>query len=207
MSTQTILSGDQIKDLLSGDLADDYVLNSVYEIENVLLMLKSIKKKVDWFKDLKKHRADVIDVKISELEEKSERLRSVVLHTMKKLQPDHNSLNFPSIGAVTRKKPTTKWQVDDEEALVEFLDKSGYKDEVTRVKVSLDSRKLKKVLDDMSEARVDVPGATQIVGSETISVKYEEPKTKTKSVKEIEDMSQQADDMLDALDGISADDI
>lgn len=206
--SQTMLTGDQIKTLLGGDLPPDYVLNSVYEIENVLLMLKSIKKKADWFKDLKKHRAESIDEKITELEEKSDRLRAVVLATMKKLEPDHTTLNFPSIGAVTRKKSAGKWNVDNEELLTDFLDKHGYKDQVFKVTSKLDSRKLGDALEDLSNARVDVPGVSYSEGAETVSIKYEDKTAKPSAVAENQvELVKQTDDLLDTFDGISVDDI
>lgn len=206
--SQTMLTGDQIKTLLGGDLPADYVLNSVYEIENVLLMLKAIKKKADWFKELKKHRAATIDEKINELEEKSDRLRAVVLATMKKLEPDHTTLNFPSIGAVTRKKSAGKWNVENEELLTDFLDKNGFKDDVFKVTSKLDNTKLRKVLEDMSDARVAVPGVSHIEGDETVSIKYEVKNSKPSVVAENQvELVKQTDDLLDTLDGISIDDI
>jgi len=207
MSDQNVLlSGDQIKSLLSSD-SSDCILNSVYEIENVLLMLKAISEKIDFFKELKKFRTKSIDEKIADLEVKSIKLRTVVLDTMKKLDPDHTTLNFPSIGSVTRKKATTKWEVGDEDSLKGFLEESGCKNEVVKVKETLDSRKLKKILDDFYNARVDVPGVTRIVGDEGISIKYDLNQKESEVAANKGSILQQTEDTLNELDGITSDDL
>ena len=175
--TNVVLSNEQFKELLGSELPADYALNSVYEVENVLLLLKTIKDKIEYFKGLKKYRIQSVDAKVDDLEEKSDRLRSVVLHTMKKLDPNRTTLNFPDVGAVTRKKNPNKWEVKYEESMLAFLEKSGSKQDVVQVKEVIDSRKLKKTLDDFASARVTVPGVTLIEGGETVSVKYEEGKS------------------------------
>lgn len=205
--SHTMLTGEQMKELLSDDLADGYTLSSVYEIENVLLMLKSMKEKIDFLKGLKKHRAKSIDEKIADLDERSDRLRAVVMHTMKKLDPDHNSLNFPDIGSVTRKKPIGKWQVDEEADLIAFLDDNGCKDDVVKTKETIDSRKLKKMLDDFAAARVDVPGVTHIEGNESISIRFADKSKPSEVAENQAAVTQQAEVALDALDGISADNL
>lgn len=186
-----------LQELLSGNVPPDYVLGSVYEIEDLLLMMKSIDQKIDFFKELKKHRTKSIDEKTSSLEEKIDSLRSIVLRTMKQLEPKQNTLNFPSIGSVTRRKPTGSWQVDDEQVLIKFLDENGAKDNVVKVKETIDGRKLKQVLDDFSSARVPVPGVTHKPGEESISIKYEAEHVPLKTEKT--NIVEQTSSILDGL--------
>lgn len=205
MSINTLLSGEQIKELLGNELPADYVLNSIYEVENVLLLLKALDSKIDWFKELKKHRAEAIDAKVTDMEEKSDRLRAVVLHTMRKLQPESNTLNFPDIGSVTKKKNPDKWEVTAEEELLEFLSTTGHKNEVVKIKETIDSRKLKKALDDFSAANIEVPGATKIPGEEIVSIKFDSAKQKAIAANgNAPLLTQEVDNVLD---GISMEDI
>ncbi len=202
---QTFLSGEQIKELMSDDLPQDYVLDSVYEVENVLLMLKGIKEKVEYFKGLKKYRTKSIDDKIGDLTDRSSRLRGVVLHTMKQLEPKKNTITFPSIGSVTRKKAKSAWNIDDEESLVAFLDKQGYKDTVVKTKQVIDARKLNSVLDDFADARVSVPGVSPKPTSESISIRFEEVEEST--AVPVAERASDALEALDVLDSLSVDDL
>jgi len=190
---------------LLGDLPDDYILNSVYEIENVLLILKSLDQKIDWYKHLKKYRTASIDEKINDLEERMSRLRDVVLSTMKKLEPKRSTMNFPAIASVTRKANPGKWEIEDEESLLVFLSKSGHKNDVIKVKETLDMKELKKVLDDFDVSSVKVPGVIHTPGKESISIKYEKSTSVDKEVPS--ETSNTLDEITNALDSISSDDV
>lgn len=169
---------DQMRMLMSNELPADYVLNSIYEIENALTLLESIGKKVDFFKELKKFRTKSVDSRIKELSEKSAFLRQVVLRTMQQLDDTQRTFQFPSIGKVSRRKGRDSWQIDDEKAVLEFLDKQGIKDQVVEMKEVVDTRKLKKLLDEIPNAE-SVPGVTKKTGEENISITYETPDADT----------------------------
>jgi len=201
---QTFLSDDQIKELMSSDLSRDYILGSVYEVENVLLILKDIKEKVEYFKELKKYRTKSIDDKINGLTDRASQLRRVIFHTMKQLEPKKNTITFPSIGSVTRKKPKSSWSVDDEQSMVAFLDKQGYKDAVIKTKQLIDVRKLNNILDDFADARVTVPGVSPKATNESISIRFEENESLSVPV---ESRTSDVLKTLDALDNLSTDNL
>lgn len=208
ISTQ--LSSSQIKELLGSDLSSDYTLNSVYEVENVLLILQNIAEKIDWLKKLKKYRTQSIDERILSLDERTDALRNVILQTMKRLDPNQKTLVFPSIGTVTRKKTPSKWKVDSEEEVLKFLDESGHKSDVIKVKESIDLNSLKKVLDSFSSAKVEVPGVTLVDGSESISIKYDkmnEENNADKTDTNLENAKTEVKKVMDILDGIDAEDL
>lgn len=201
--TQTMLDSEQIKTLLGSDLPADYTLNSIYEIENLLIILKSIDEKVQFYKELKKFRTKSIDEKVDQLEERSDRLRSVVLHTMQKLEPTKRSFNFPAIATVTRKKNPDNWNVTNEDELRNFLEEYGYKDDVFQTREVLDTRNMKRVLNDLTSASITPAGVEHKKGVESISIKFEST-TPALTSNAVADESTKA---LDALDGITADDL
>lgn len=198
-----MLDAEQFKNLMSGDIGPDVVLNSIFEIENVLLMIKSLNDKKEFYKQLKAHRAMSIDEKINQIEEKEASLRGVILHTMKQLEPNKTNFNFPSIGTVIKKKNPNRWTVAEEEALKAFLEKQGYKSEVYPTREVLDSRRLKRVLDDFDNAQVTVPGVQKISGEESITIKYE----KEGAEKEVHPAAEQMSNAVDLMDGITAEDL
>ena len=104
--------------LTSQDIARDYVLNSVYEIEEVIPLIQKLSKHIVFLKELKKFRSTSIDAKIAEYAEKSQQLRTVILNTLEKF--GEKTLDFPGVAKVTRKKTTSTWQVESESSLLSF---------------------------------------------------------------------------------------
>ena len=161
------------EDLFGGDAPGDMVLTSVFEIENILSMLREIEDKVKFYKDLKKFRAQSIDVEIDHLSDKSQRLRKAVLATMKSLEPKKKTLTFPSVGKVSRRKGKDKWNVSDEQAMLAFFDSEGVKDQVIRTVEKVDGKEVGKVLENFADQDMAVPGATKKPAEEILSITYD----------------------------------
>lgn len=174
----------------------DYCLNSVFEIEDLLEMVRQLEDKVGFYTELKRYRTKVIDEEIAKLEERSDSLRKVVLNTMK--HANKRSLNFPSIGKVVCRAGKTTWQIDDEDKLMDFLDKQGVKSQVVQVKEVVDKKALTKVLDNMSDQDIHPVGVKKIEAQEGISITYEKddsaqtakPKVATKPTKQTEPITE-----------------
>lgn len=173
-----------IAELLTSDGSGDQALSSVYEIEDVLLMVSEINRKVTYYKELKKYRAASIDEKIADLTEKNEILRQIIFNTMKKVAPNEKTLNFPSIGKVSRRKSQDSWSVTDEDALLDFLEGEGRKDEVVKTSTVIDKRKLNAILAEFSKIGTSVPGSASVSGQESLSVTFEKPSEASKNVTE-----------------------
>lgn len=175
-------------------------LSSMYEIENVLLLLDEINKKKEYYKELKRVRTRSIDDKISTLDSRSEVLRQVVLNTMKEAAPNEKTLDFPSIGKVTRRKPKASWSVDNEEVLLSFLDNEGQKEEVIKTVVSIDKRKLKLVLDTYSKTGTQIPGVSSVSTPEALTITFDKNK-KTEVMSGVNERVEEVDlDVLDSLE-------
>jgi len=189
---------DQVRELMRDDLPADYVLNSVYEIENAIRVCEAMMKKVSFFKDLKKFRAQSIDKELRILEDKMSFMRSVILRTMLQLDPTQRTFQFPSVGKVTRRKGRATWKIEDQDAVLDYLESKGVKDQVVETKESVNMRALKKLLDDLGKTE-SVPGAVLSESDESISLTYE-------TLKSDEIAADNKPDLLD-LDTLSIDDV
>jgi len=165
------------------NLPEDFVLDSVFEIEDVLESIAELQDKKEYFKNLKKHRIETCDQKIDSYENKILQLRKVILETMKKLAPKDKTIDFSPIGKVTRKNPTQSWSIEDEDSLKEFLEKNKKKDGVVEVKERFIKRQLDRVLDELSNTIKKIPGVSLKTGEESVSIIFEktyDPKDKQK---------------------------
>lgn len=170
-------------------IPEDFVLDSVFEIEDVLESIAELQDKSTYFRNLKKHRIETCDYKINNCENKIEQLRKVILETMKKLAPKDKTIDFSPIGKVTRKKPTQSWVVEDEETMLSFLKKQGKKDTVVEVKEKIIKRQLDRVLDEISNKIKEIPGVTLKTGDESVSIIFE--KTYDPKEKKIENVTEE----------------
>jgi len=188
-----------LRTILSEGFTDGQTLTSMYEIEDVLLLIDQVNHKVDYYKEMKKHRTAACDEKISGLNAKAEALRSIVLNTMQKVAPKEKTLDFPDVGKVTRRKPTESIVIDQEDLVLDFLERKGLKDEVVKIVETVDKRKLKSVVQKCDQTGEKVPGVSKIVGKESISITFEKPKVREA---EVEAAASVVEINLDALDSL-----
>lgn len=165
---------DNLRSLLAGPIPDGYTLSSTFEIENILLLIEEIDKKLEYYKELKKHRVKSIDDKIGSLSQKEATLRGVILNTMKSM--NEKSLDFPDIGKVSRRKSKSAIVLDDQDEVIAYLDKKGLKDGVIKTVESIDKRKLNSLIGDLEKQGEVVPGISKTPGSESLSIAFEKPK-------------------------------
>lgn len=163
-----------LRELLSGPIPDGHTLSSTFEIENILLLIEEIDKKVEYYKELKKHRVKSVDEKINSLVQKEAVLRGVILNTMRSM--NEKSLDFPDIGKVSRRKAKSSIVLEDQDAVIAYLEKKGLSDGLVKVVESIDKRKLNSLVSDLEKQGEDVPGISKIAGSESLSISFEKPK-------------------------------
>ena len=138
-----------LRTLLSGPIPDGHTLTSLFEIENILLLIEEINKKQEYYKELKKYRAQSIDEKLSSLSQKEAILREVILNTMKSM--NEKSLDFPDVGKVSRRKSKASIVLEDEGVVIAYLDKKGLKAEVVKTVENIDKRKLNSLIGDLEK--------------------------------------------------------
>lgn len=164
---------DDLRALLSGQITDKHVLSSTFEIENILLVIEEIEKKLEHYKELKRQRVKSIDEKVSSLNAKQTMLRQVILNTMTHM--NEKSLDFPDIGKVSRRKSRATLVMEDQDSVLNYLDKKGLKDHVVKTVETVDKRKLNSLVNDLEKQGEVVPGVSKSQGSETVSISFEKP--------------------------------
>lgn len=164
----------ELHELLKEGLSAGQVLSSLYDIENVLLLVSEIDHKITYYRDLKKRRVEAIDTEIRKLTLKEEMLRSIILNTMKAVAPREKTLNFPDIGKVSRRKASDAIVIEDKDSVISYLDKAGLKPELVRVSEDIDKRKFNVWYNDYSKSGAKVPGVNVVPGDESLSVSFEE---------------------------------
>jgi hypothetical protein len=164
---------------------DNYaVLDSVFEIEELLEAISVLQGKIEHYQELKKYRVSTCENKIESFKSKIDLYRSVILNTMQKFAPDKKTIDFSPVGKVTRKKPSKLWEVNDEEKLLKFLATLGKKEEVVETKEKIIKKKLDGVLDDLLSSKKKIPGVSLVESDESISIVFEKtyvPKEKSES--------------------------
>jgi phage host-nuclease inhibitor protein Gam len=168
-----------LRTMLAEGLSSDQTLTSLYEIEDILLLIGEVNRKVDYYKEMKKHRMLSIDEKISSLNEKVGCLRQIILNTMKKVAPKDKTLDFPDIGKVTRRQARETLVVDDQDQVLGFLDEKGLKDEAVKTVETVDKRKLNSLVQQYTKSGETVPGVSTVAGSESLSITFEKPKAQS----------------------------
>lgn len=148
--------------------ADECILNSIYELENVLSDIKSVQEKIDFYKDLKKFRIEAIDKEIDNMKNRETKLRSVILENMKRLDPKKKTLDFPAVGKITRTAGKKSWVVDDEQILTSYLKTNKLTDAVIEIKEVLSKKRLDALLKETGQ----IPGVSQKDGTESISITF-----------------------------------
>lgn len=165
-----------LRTMLAEGLSSDQTLTSLYEIEDILLLVGEVNRKIDYYKEMKKHRMLSIDEKISSLNGKVDCLRQIILNTMKKVAPKDKTLDFPDIGKVTRRQSRETLVVADQDLVLDFLDKKGTKEDVVKTVESVDKRKLNSLVQQYTKAGETVPGISTATGTESLSITFEKPK-------------------------------
>jgi hypothetical protein len=134
---------------VSGDLQEEEMQQSISSDVDVEKLVKAIKKcrdEVEFLKKLKKSRALPIDEKIAKLESNEEKLKDFIIELMPEMFPTKNSVDFPGVGKVTRRKVKGKWSIDDDEKFKETLKKFNEFDEAVEIKEILNKTKAKKCI-------------------------------------------------------------
>lgn len=148
-------------------------LENESEIEDLIVTINSLNKKIDFLNGLKKNRVKIINEDIEKNENRKSKLQEVIMATLEKI--NEKSLSFPGVGKVVVKHPKGKWLVKKEEELIELLKKELTKDDFDAVvpsKPSIAKKELNKILDvweksgklpESVEREEEVPSLTVVI--------------------------------------------
>lgn len=180
------ISQKELVDLFTSDEVKP--LDSEFDIEEIILSINGLDKKVAWLKDLKKSRVERIDQDIEKFENRKIRLREVITATLKKFEK--NSLSFPGIGKVSVKAGKGTWIVEDEDSLIDWLNKNLDKatlESICSIKTVIAKGELNKVLDAKEKIGEDIPATCIKRGEakESLSVTVDKSFSETEKSKDI----------------------
>jgi len=139
---------DQDIDLYD-DLNYDDIATTVQDgldIEKIIASIRRAREEIEFLKELKKRRVEPINVKITKLEDNEEKLRDFILEMMPTLFPKKNSVDFPGVGKISKRKTKGKWVVTDEESFLKVLKEYEMYDEVVKLKATVDKKKVPNVV-------------------------------------------------------------
>ena len=164
------------------DGINNKTLDSIYEIDEVLLKISENNDKVVYFKGQKQYYHDKIATEVEKLDQQNEQYRQLVLNTLKKHDPDTKTFQFPGIGKVQRREGKSSWEIGDENNVISALINLGVdKNELVKVKESVDRRVVKKYMESFIEQNENITGATMKQGQESISITFDDSKSKPKA--------------------------
>lgn len=181
------------------DLSQDR-LNDLFEIEQALSMMKDSDEEQSFLKDLKKRRVNPIDDKIKKLETDKDKLKKMILNTMKELKPKQKTIDFPGVAKVTRRAVKGTWSIVDEDSLIADLERLGLKDDIVKVEEKIDKKKLNSALVNLEKQSSVVSGVEKSDNSESISVSFsKETPTKETPTKEDDSTTENREHLRDLL--------
>jgi hypothetical protein len=145
---------------ISKDLdRDDMDVVSDVDVERLVKAVRKCREETEFLKKLKSKRVEPIDLKIEKLKNNEEKLKAFIVELIPEYFPNKNSVDFPGVGKVTRRKQKGKWIIDDEAALRETLEKFDELTSAIEVKEVLNKTKAKKcitnILKDNSPDEID----------------------------------------------------
>jgi hypothetical protein len=150
-------------------------LTAPEEIEDLIIAISSFDKKQEFLRRLKKKRIDVIEAEINKVEANKAKLKSIILATLNK--ENVNSLAFPGVGKVFKRKISGSWKVEDEEAVISALSSLDKKEieNVLLFKPKLDKRELNKFLDKRLESgKVTLPGVSKTEDGSSVTISIDD---------------------------------
>jgi len=130
-----------------------------------------MEKKINRYKELKKKRIDPITEETNKLNGRIDYMKKVIIATLD--DNGENSVAFPGVAKVIKKKAKAKWIVTDEKELLEYLKEENEYDNTVVETPKIVKKDLNSVLDKLSGQGKDLKGVEKDAGEPTISVSYD----------------------------------
>ena len=214
---ENVFRRKELQDIyISGEVSP---LDDLYLLEDVALTIKELDKKMSFYKDYKKKKAQDVTDAIKVLKNKVEFYKSIMVTTLQK--NDEKSVKFPGSCTVSARNQKAKWVVDDEEEFIAVLKaakKSGEDvDDVLEevVQYNVRKREASKLLLTWEQSgklegflKKAKKGSGDIVSKEpqktTVSIKFLEPEATDDIAEEVADVVvpvKQKDDQAEVSSG------
>lgn len=153
--------------------------DSLTDIEEALMRVSSMEKKLEWYKNLKRNRVQSIDECISTLEARREMIENIISNTMEELCPDEKTIHFPSVAKVTKRSLKDEVVIADNEAFMGYVQKEGIRSRV--MKEEFNNTMAKNAIKEILKENPDesIPGVVIETGRTSMSISFEKPKKDT----------------------------
>lgn len=154
------------EDSISDRIAEDV------DVEKIVAAIRKCSREVDFLKKLKASRVKPIDEKIATLTSNQDKLKQFAISLMGIHFPNQNTVDFPGVGKLTKRKTKGKWEVTDEEAFLKYMKEQGKYDDVVTIKESVNKRELPKVLSEIlkTASEEDIVGASFVEPESDVSL-------------------------------------
>jgi phage host-nuclease inhibitor protein Gam len=157
-----------------GDFDEDEYSEKIgqdVDTEQIVKAIRRCDEEIAFLKKLKANRVRPIDEKIEKLSRNQDKLKYFALDLMDKYFPNKNTVDFPGIAKITKRKKKGKWEIVDEDALVGFLKESGCESAI-KTKESIDKKELPKVLANIlkDKSEDDIVGAEFVEPERDVSL-------------------------------------
>lgn len=147
-------------------------IESDVDVEKIIYAIRKCSREIDFLRKLKKSRTNPIDEKINKLIDSQDKLKDFAVSLMGVHFPDRNTVDFPGVGKLTKRKVKGKWEVVDEGALVGFLRKHGKYDGTVTTKEVVSKKALPKAMSEImkTESEDSIVGAKFVEPTRDVSL-------------------------------------
>jgi len=128
-------------------------INEDVDVENIIRAVGRVRDELEWLKKLKASRIKPIDDKVKKLKERDESLKLFILEAMDQFFPKKNSVDFPGVGKITKRKNKGKWTVEDEEKFIELIEKMKLEEDVIKTTKSVIAKSIPGVLAEIFKTK------------------------------------------------------
>lgn len=171
----------KINDIVNGTAQ----ITDIVQVEDILLVIRQAEQEIEFFEALKKHRASVIDQRISERSEKIEKLREATKGFL--LETGRKSVEFPDVAKISISKKKGTWVIEDEDKMLASLKGLNQYDKVVEETIKIKKKELNKVLDELEKNRNVPPGVSREDESNSIAISFS--KTADQKVQSLPDLA------------------
>ena len=163
------IGSEKIREVLRGGEFSD-----PSELEDALIEIRNAQQEIEHVKALKKRRAAHYDAQIKEMEQREVTLREAIEKCM--TSAGKKTLKYPGVGNLSRRTVKGKWEIEDENALIEHCEELGIGDDAYEQVYKINKTKMNKVLDELEKNNNVPKGVTKGDDRESLTVTIEKDK-------------------------------
>ena len=158
-------------------------IESLEQIEDALMVIKSVQHEIEFLKRLKQHRVRAIEDSVNRQESRIEILKQSITKCM--VSKKEKTLNFPDLAKVTLRKTKGTWEIKDDRSLAEHLKSLNKFDEVGEEVIKYNKTKLNKVLNELETFNNTSDAVGRMPEKDGLSVSFHESEVPVESINDL----------------------